>query len=112
LEWLDGVAKRDKLAEAAAYARIERLGNGNFSDSETIGGGASEDKIDLGPGFRVYYGVDGDKIILLHGGDKATQKKDIKIAKDRWQDYKKREAKRREDERRELQSRSSGKAKK
>jgi putative addiction module killer protein len=83
---------RDALTEAttksAIDARISRLRSGNFGKSEPIGEGASESKIDLGPGYRIYYGTDGPTIILLHGGDKSTQANDIKLAKQLWADYK------------------------
>ena len=72
-------------------ARIARLRGGNFGNSEPIGGGASENKIDFGPGYRIYYGVYGDKIILLCGGDKSSQDADIMRARDYWKDYKDRE---------------------
>ena len=64
--------------------------NGNFGKSKPIGEGASESKIDLGPGYRIYYGVDGANIILLLGGDKSTQVADIKVAKALWADYRER----------------------
>ena len=60
----------DIKTAATIDARIARLRGGNFGDSESIGGGASENKIDFGPGYRIYYGTDDDKIILLGGGDK------------------------------------------
>jgi putative addiction module killer protein len=83
---------------------------GNFSDSKPVGSGASENRIDFGPGFRIYYGVDGEKIILLCGGDKSTQERtDIETAIDFWTDYKERK---KNEERRKLQSRSSRRTKK
>ncbi|HKQ87950.1 MAG TPA: type II toxin-antitoxin system RelE/ParE family toxin [Candidatus Acidoferrales bacterium] len=100
--WRDGL--QDKRAKAAVSARIARLAEGNFSDSRPIGAGASEARIDFGPGYRVYYGVDGANVILLAGGGKSSQKRDIEIAKARWQDYKRRK----NDQTRELQKRSSG----
>ncbi|MGH7750639.1 MAG: type II toxin-antitoxin system RelE/ParE family toxin, partial [Candidatus Dormibacteria bacterium] len=54
------------------------------------GEGASELKIDSGPGYRIYYGIDGNDIILLCGGDKSSQSSDIKIAKVYWKDHKER----------------------
>ena len=71
-------------------ARIARLRSGNFGDSKPIGGGASENRIHYGPGYRIYYGVDGkDVILLLYGGDKSSQDADIKLAQQYWDDYKK-----------------------
>lgn len=63
---------------------------GNFSDSWPIGDGASENRIDFGPGYRIYYGIQGENLILLCGGDKSTQSADIKLALAYWDDYKKR----------------------
>jgi putative addiction module killer protein len=93
----------DKPSKQAIDARIARLGGGNFSDSKPIGDGASENRIDFGPGFRIYYGVDGNDIILLCGGDKSSQNADIGTAKGFWQDYRERK----NEERRRLQSRSA-----
>jgi len=88
-EWRDGISDLD--TKAAVDARIARLRGGNFSDSDTIGGGASENRIDHGPGLRIYYGVVGTElVILLCGGDKSTQNADIQRAKAYWKDYKKR----------------------
>lgn len=62
--------------------RIDRMKEGNFGDSEPIGDGLSEARIHYGPGYRVYFMQQGDQIVvLLCGGDKATQTKDIKQAK-------------------------------
>lgn len=75
---------RDSLPEtrtkAAVAARVARLAEGNFGDSKSIGLGALESRIDFGPGLRIYYGVDGDVIILLGGGDKSSQNVDIEAA--------------------------------
>jgi putative addiction module killer protein len=78
-KWLDGL--RDLGARARIQARIERLVAGNPGDVEPIGEGVSELRIDYGPGYRVYFKKRGrELIILLAGGDKATQTKDIKAA--------------------------------
>lgn len=82
-----------KLAPVAA-ARVDkylrRMTNGNFGDSKSVGGGVTELRIDYGPGYRVYYGRDGDRlIILLAGGSKGAQSRDISVAKERWERYKK-----------------------
>ena len=102
-EWLDGIFER-KL-RAAIIARIARLQGGNFSDSKPIGDGALESRIDFGPGYRIYYGTDGNDVILLYGGEKSTQTSDIEIAKKFWKDYKERTKKNAKKSR--LQSRSS-----
>jgi putative addiction module killer protein len=74
----------------ALDGRIRKLRLGNFGDSKPIGEGASEARIDLGPGYRIYYVVHSLEIILLCGGDKSTQTADIARARDLWRDYKKR----------------------
>lgn len=86
--WRDGIT--DKPTRQAVDARIARLSAGNFSDSKSIGAGASENRIDFGPGYRIYYGVDGDEIVLLLGGDKSSQDSDIEKSKALWRDYKER----------------------
>ena len=77
--WLDGL--RDPRARSRVLVRIERLALGNPGDAQPVGGGVSELRIPYGPGYRVYYKQRGfELIILLAGGDKATQVKDIKTA--------------------------------
>ena len=78
-KWLDGL--RDIRARARILVRIERLAAGNPGDVKAVGEGVSELRINYGPGYRVYYKKQGQKvIILLPGGDKSTQSKDIKTA--------------------------------
>lgn len=78
-QWLDGL--RDIQARARVQARIERLVAGNPGDVEPVGEGVSELRINYGPGYRVYFKQRGQVlIILLAGGDKATQSRDIKAA--------------------------------
>lgn len=78
-KWLDGL--HDIRARARIQARIERLAAGNPGDVKAVGEGVSELRIDYGPGYRVYYKKHGQKVvILLAGGDKSTQAKDIKTA--------------------------------
>ena len=85
-EWLE--ALKDREARARVRVRINRIRLGNFGDSKSVGGGISEWRIPYGPGYRVYYGRQGDAIVLLLcGGDKRTQSRDIDLAQDRWQDY-------------------------
>ena len=79
VKWLDGLG--DIRARARILARIERLSSGNPGDVKAVGEGVSELRIDYGPGYRVYYKKHGRKVvILLAGGDKGTQAKDIKTA--------------------------------
>ena len=78
-KWLDGL--HDIRARARILVRIERLAAGNPGDVKAVGEGVSELRIDYGPGYRVYYKKHGQKVvILLAGGDKRTQAKDIKTA--------------------------------
>jgi len=78
-KWLDGL---DNIsARARILVRIERLAAGNPGDVKPVGEGVSELRIDYGPGYRVYYKHCGQTmVILLAGGDKRTQAKDIKTA--------------------------------
>ena len=74
-------ALRDTRGKAKIAARIDRLARGNPGDVAPVGAGVSEMRIDFGPGYRVYYTHHGKEIvILLCGGDKATQDRDIKLA--------------------------------
>jgi putative addiction module killer protein len=78
-KWLDGL--RDVRARSRVLVRIERLSLGNPGDVKPISEGVSELRIDYGPGYRVYYKKVGRTIIiLLAGGDKRTQAKDVKTA--------------------------------
>ena len=77
--WLDGL--RDVRARARIQARIERLAFGNPGDVRPVGEGVSEMRIDYGPGYRVYFKQIGQTIVvLLAGGDKSTQSRDIRTA--------------------------------
>jgi putative addiction module killer protein len=77
--WIDGL--RDIRARARILARVERLATGNPGDVKPVGEGVSEMRIDYGPGYRVYYTQRGrELVILLAGGDKSTQARDIKTA--------------------------------
>jgi len=78
-KWIDRL--RDLQARARIQARVERLRCGNPGDVEPVGSGVSEMRIDYGPGYRVYFIKRGEVlIVLLAGGDKRTQSKDIKTA--------------------------------
>jgi len=78
-KWLDGL--HDIRARARILVRIERLAAGNPGDVKPMGEGVSELRINYGPGYRVYYKKQGQKVvILLAGGDKSTQAKDIRTA--------------------------------
>ena len=87
--WLRSL--KDVKARAKISARINRIRLGNFGDCKSVGSGVSEFRIDYGPGYRVYFGRIGEKIVLLlSGGSKKNQEKDIKLSKEYWDDYKKR----------------------
>jgi putative addiction module killer protein len=89
--WFDGL---DGQAAASITVAIERLADGNTSNVKTIGEGAAELKINRGPGYRVYFGWDGNTlVILLGGGTKRRQQNDIEAALRRWRDYKQRRRK-------------------
>lgn len=80
---------KDVKAKIAIGRGIDRMAQGNFGKSEPVGDGVSELKIDLGPGYRVYYFVQNKEIIiLLIGGDKSTQQRDINKAKEMAKEYK------------------------
>ncbi len=85
--WLENL--KDRQARAKIKVRIDRLRLGNFGDCRSVGNGVSELKIDFGPGYRVYFGKDGENlVILLLGGNKKSQAKDIQNAKKYWNQYK------------------------
>ncbi|MBX3056350.1 MAG: type II toxin-antitoxin system RelE/ParE family toxin [Anaerolineae bacterium] len=85
-EWLEGL--RDQQARAKIRVRLNRIRLGNFGDCKSVGSGISELRIPHGPGYRIYFGRKGDTVvILLYGGDKSTQSRDIALAKAYWNDY-------------------------
>ena len=85
-EWFD--ALHDRKMQAAVDARLTRVRAGNFCDCKSVGGGVFELRIALGPGLRVYYGLQGQQVvILLGGGDKSTQARDIRRAQQLWQQF-------------------------
>jgi len=91
-EWL--AALRDGNARARIVARLDRLKAGLLGDWKSVGEGICELRVDYGPGYRVYYGQDGNTlIILLCGGDKRAQQRDIERAHGYWKDYKARKSK-------------------
>ena len=85
-EWFDSL--RDKNTKAALDARLARVRAGNFGDFKSVGGGVFELRIDRGPGLRVYYGLHGQQVVvLLGGGDKRSQSRDIHRAQQLWQQF-------------------------
>jgi len=99
-EYLDADARSPfgawfEALEANAAARVTttlaRAAQGNLSNAKGVGAGVSELRIDFGPGYRIYFGRDGATlIILLAGGTKKRQQRDIEAAQERWTDYKRR----------------------
>lgn len=86
-EWLLNL--KDIKARAVIRARLNRIQLGNFGDCKSVGDGVFELRIAFGPGYRVYFGRDGEQIVvLLCGGDKRSQTKDISQAKTFWKEYK------------------------
>ena len=78
----------DLTVRARIRARLVRVQAGNLGDCESLGSGVHELRMFFGPGYRVYFALRGDAIvILLYGGDKASQKKDVKEAKKIWRDF-------------------------
>jgi putative addiction module killer protein len=81
----------DSSAAAKVTMAVTRMEQRNFSNVKGVGEGVLEYKIDFGPGYRIYFGRDGERlIILLHGGTKKKQDQDIAKAQEYWADYKRR----------------------
>ena len=91
-EWLDELS--DRRARARIAARLLRIELGNLGDTKSVGDGVHELRIDYGPGYRIYYIVEGNTVIVLFcGSDKSDQKRMITQAKSYLQDYKSRKIK-------------------
>lgn len=87
----DWFADLDAAAAAKVSVAMARLEQGNLSNVKGVGAGVLEYRIDWGPGYRVYFGRDGDVlVILLTGGTKRRQQRDIEAAKSLWDDYRRR----------------------
>jgi putative addiction module killer protein len=85
-EWF---AELDAAASAKIARALARIEQGNLSNVKNVGGGVLEYRIDFGPGYRIYFGRDGETIvILLRGGTKKRQQRDVEAAHACWQDYK------------------------
>ena len=78
---------RGSPAYSKVLVRLDRAEDGNLGDHASVGDGVWELRIFWGPGYRIYYGEDGDDLVLLTGGTKGTQVKDIARAKKYWDDY-------------------------
>lgn len=87
-QWLEGL---DAVAAAKMTIALVRMEQGNFSKVKGVGAGVFEYKIDFGPGYRIYFGKDGDRlVILIGGGTKKRQQQDIAAAQECWAAYKRR----------------------
>jgi putative addiction module killer protein len=85
-EWLNSF--KDANTQGKIVSRLNRVVTGNLGDYRSVGEGVCELRIDFGPGFRIYFGQVGNTIVLLLcGGDKSTQNRDIRQAKEYWADY-------------------------
>ena len=84
----DWLKSHDVGVQARIQARVLRFENGNLGDHKSVGGGVWEARLDFGPGYRLYFGKDGHSVILLlAGGDKGSQARDITAAKRYWNDF-------------------------
>jgi putative addiction module killer protein len=84
----DWLATLDRVTRARVQARVVRFEMGNLGDHKSVGGGVREARIMFGPGYRIYFGLDGTKLVLLLvGGAKQTQANDIRTAQRYWRDY-------------------------
>jgi len=89
-EWFSGL---DSGARAKVAVAIVRLEQGNLSNVKSVGEGVLEYRINFGPGYRAYFGCDGEAlVILLTGGTKKRQQRDIDAAKEFWADYRRRKS--------------------
>lgn len=85
-EWLRGV--RDGTTRGRIRRRITRVRLGNFGDARSVGEGVQELRIHFGPGYRIYFGREGDAVVvLICGGDKGSQDRDVRRAQEYWRDY-------------------------
>jgi len=86
----DWAMNLDRPARSKVLAAIARMKAGNFGDVKPVGEGVSERRINWGPGLRIYFGKDGQKLVmLLGGGTKNRQNSDVKSAQKNWAEYKK-----------------------
>ncbi|SBW07577.1 conserved hypothetical protein [uncultured delta proteobacterium] len=86
-DWLEKL--KDHKGRARIFARLRSAKAGNFGDCKPAGEGVSEMRIDFGPGYRVYYAQEGLNVyLLIVGGDKSSQARDIKLAKAMWREIK------------------------
>jgi putative addiction module killer protein len=88
-DWLGGL--RDVQGRARIRVRLDRVRLGNLGDHRSVGAGVQELRIDYGPGYRVYFGFEGQRVVLLLlGGNKSSQARDIATAREYWQEHQRR----------------------
>ncbi|MFZ0270922.1 MAG: type II toxin-antitoxin system RelE/ParE family toxin [Acidobacteriaceae bacterium] len=85
-EWLGSL---DVKTRSRIRVQIDKMEDGNFGDVRPVGGGVSETRINFGPGYRVYFALQGQVVHLLNGGDKSTQTADIAFAIKLWESHEK-----------------------
>ena len=86
-EWLESI--RDQRTRRQIRARLTQLEHGNFGDYKSVGEGVFELRLHFGAGYRIYFGrIDNTIVLLLCGGDKSSQTRDIERAKTYWLEYK------------------------
>jgi putative addiction module killer protein len=84
-DWVRSLSRQHR---ARVFTRLDRVETGNMGDCKSLGGGVFELRLHFGPGYRIYFGEEGTTIILLLcGGDKSSQRKDIQRAKSYWEAY-------------------------
>jgi putative addiction module killer protein len=84
----DWLSTLDIAVKARIQARVLRFESGNLGDHKSVGEGVLEARLDFGPGYRVYFGLDGEDIVLLLiGGHKKSQRGDIRQAREYWKEY-------------------------
>ena len=87
----DWIVRLDTVTRVRVITAALRIENGNFSGAKGVGSGVYELRLDFGAGYRVYFGKDGERIvILLGGGSKQRQQRDIAAARELWTEYKRR----------------------
>jgi len=85
-EWFESI--RDKKTRNRIDKRLAKLEDGNFGDYRSVGGGIFELRLHFGPGYRIYFRqIENTLVLLLCGGDKASQQQDIELAKVYWREY-------------------------
>ena len=85
--WLERLESSRNGTYGTILNRLDRVESGNFGDCKNLKDGVWELRVDTGPGYRIYFGIDGDLVVLLSGGTKQGQDRDITAARKYWSDY-------------------------